>query len=75
MKFQIYKAKDGYRWRAVAQNKKILADSGEAYSTKGNAKTALKRFRQQVPDATTVDVVDAEAAERSILHARRSFVS
>lgn len=51
MTFQIYQAKDGYRWRAVAQNKKIVAESGEAYRTKAGARLALSRFLSNVPDA------------------------
>lgn len=51
MKFQVYKAKDGFRWRAVAQNKKIVAESGEAYKTKGGCCLALARFRSHVSEA------------------------
>lgn len=32
-KFEVYKAKDGYRWRLKARNGKIVA-SGEGYKTK-----------------------------------------
>jgi uncharacterized protein YegP (UPF0339 family) len=33
----IYKAKDGWRWNLVANNGRILCDSGEAYSSASNA--------------------------------------
>ena len=31
-KIRLYKAKDGWRWRAVAGNGRIVAESGEAYN-------------------------------------------
>jgi uncharacterized protein YegP (UPF0339 family) len=31
-KVRLYKAADGWRWRLVAPNGKVLADSGEAYT-------------------------------------------
>lgn len=48
MKIEVYKAKDGYRWRAVANNGKIVADSGEAYTRKADAKRARKRFLRAI---------------------------
>lgn len=35
--FEVYKAKDGHRWRLKAANGKVIAESGEAYSKKPNA--------------------------------------
>jgi len=63
MKFQIYKAQDGFRWRAVAQNKKILADSGEAYATKGSAARALNRFVSHIVIKQRVGSVPVEFLE------------
>jgi uncharacterized protein len=54
MKFEIYHAKDGCRWRLVASNGRIVADSGEAYKTEGNARRALKAFRKGCDSATVV---------------------
>lgn len=34
MRFQIYKSGNQYRWRLLAANNKIIADSGEAYHNK-----------------------------------------
>lgn len=34
--FEVYKAADGWRWRLRAKNRKIVADSGEAYASKRN---------------------------------------
>ncbi len=39
--FEVYEAKDGWRWRLVAENSRIVADSGEAYVSKGNALRAV----------------------------------
>ena len=44
MKFQIYKAKDGTRWRCWSRNKRIIAESGEAYSRPSGCRKALKKF-------------------------------
>ena len=42
--FRIYQGRDGWRWRAVRANGRIVADSGEAYTRKGDARRALWRF-------------------------------
>jgi uncharacterized protein YegP (UPF0339 family) len=42
-KFKIYEAKDGWRWRLLS-NGRIIADSGEAYASRNNAKRAAKRL-------------------------------
>jgi len=36
----VYFAKDGWRWRLTAANGKIIADSGEAYIRRYDAKIA-----------------------------------
>ncbi len=47
MKFQIYIDKAGeFRWRLKADNGRIMADSGEGYSTKSNAKRAARNLRR-----------------------------
>jgi len=48
--FEIYEAKDGWRWRLIASNGHIVADSGEPYHSKWNAKRAV---RSLVRDITT----------------------
>jgi uncharacterized protein YegP (UPF0339 family) len=43
----VYKGAGGrqrWRWRVVAANGRVVADSGEAYLTKWNAKRAAKRL-------------------------------
>ncbi len=46
MRFQIYKAADGWRWRLYAKNGKILADSGEAYKRKRSLFHAIDLIRK-----------------------------
>ena len=45
-KIEIYRAKDGHRWRLRAANGKILADSGEAYTRKSDAAKGCARTMQ-----------------------------
>ena len=40
---EVYKAKDGWRWRRQAANGKILAESGEAYTNKNDAIVMAER--------------------------------
>jgi len=48
MKIEIYKSSaDGlWRWRAVARNGRIMADSGEGYASRRNAQRAVDTFLQ-----------------------------
>ncbi len=39
--FHIYKAKDGYRWRAIASNGRLTAESGESYVQRVSCKRSL----------------------------------
>ena len=41
MKFELYQAADGWRWRLRAVNRRTVADSGEAYTTKAHARRAV----------------------------------
>lgn len=44
--FVIYPDRKGeFRWRLVARNGRIVADSGEGYTTKGHAARAARRLR------------------------------
>lgn len=56
MKFELYPSKDGFRWRLVAKNGKIVADSGEAYVSAGNARRAAKMVRKEIGSADIVEV-------------------
>jgi len=44
MKFKVYLAVDGWRWRLKSKNGRIIADSGEAYETKDGAEKAVRRM-------------------------------
>ena len=44
----VYEANDGWRWRLIASNGRIMADSGEAYTSKSSAVRALDRLRELV---------------------------
>lgn len=43
-KTHVYKAADGYRWRAVANNGRIVADGGEAYTLPLEVHKAAAKF-------------------------------
>ncbi len=50
MKFITYQDKAGkWRWRLKARNGRVVADSGQGYSTKGNAKQAVSMLQRGVP--------------------------
>lgn len=57
MKFEIYQDTVGdYRWRLRAANGEIVADSGEGYLTRGNAKRAAETVKSAAGEATVEDV-------------------
>lgn len=44
-KIRVYQDAAGlWRWRAISGNGKIVADSGEGYSSRNNATRALRSF-------------------------------
>ena len=49
MKIRIYRAIDGWRWRAEPANGEVVSESGEAYENKSYAQEAARRFGP--PDA------------------------
>ncbi len=56
-RFQVYADSRGeFRWRLVAPNGKIIADSGEGYATRFNAKRAAENVRAHIAQAPIVDV-------------------
>lgn len=49
---QIYEdAAKEWRWRMVAGNGRIIADSGEGYNTREGAQLAAERFKEAAADA------------------------
>lgn len=53
-RFEIYQARDGWRWRLWSTNSRIVADSGEAYATEYNAVRAAKRTKEIAPTAVVL---------------------
>lgn len=40
--FDVYQSVDGFRWRLRSRNGNIVADSGEAYTTRADARRAAR---------------------------------
>ena len=51
MKFHVYRAADGWRWRLVAENGRIIADSAEAYLERRDAEHGIQLIRDGAPTA------------------------
>ncbi|PSQ16182.1 DUF1508 domain-containing protein [Halobacteriales archaeon QS_8_69_26] len=50
--FELYEDNAGkWRWRLVAANGNIIADSGEGYSTKQGAQRGIESVKESAPDA------------------------
>ena len=50
--FELYKDEaDEWRWRLKHRNGNIMADSGEGYTRKMDAKNAIETIREEVGDA------------------------
>lgn len=55
-KFEIYRdAAREWRWRLVAPNGLIIADSGEGYASRANAHRAAENVRTRIARATITD--------------------
>lgn len=50
----VYESLDGHRWRLQAANRRILADSAEAYKTRFGARMAAKRLLR---DAQRAEII------------------
>lgn len=46
-RFKVYEAKDGWRWRLLAANNRVLA-SGEGFTTKAHAERAVATVQATV---------------------------
>lgn len=54
--FELYKDRgDEYRWRMIASNGRIVADSGEGYTSKSGARKAIENVQSDAGDAETTD--------------------
>lgn len=55
--FEIYLGQDGdYRWRLVHRNGKVLADSGEGYKRKVQAKKAAQAIADLPSETPIVEI-------------------
>jgi uncharacterized protein YegP (UPF0339 family) len=56
--FEVYEDSAGaWRWRLVAPNGNIIADSGEGYSSKQGAKRGIESVKNGARDAT-IEYID-----------------
>jgi uncharacterized protein YegP (UPF0339 family) len=61
-KFEIFRGKIGdFHWRLIHRNGRIIAKSGEGYTTKVNAIHGLNSVKQNVPDAPVADMTVHES--------------
>jgi uncharacterized protein YegP (UPF0339 family) len=62
---EIYRDSGGeYRWRLIHKNGNILADSGEGYSSRFNARRAIDRIRENLSDMDFETYEDAAGEHR-----------
>jgi hypothetical protein len=55
--FELYEDREGkYRWRLVHDNGNVIADSGEGYTKKANARKGIESVRTNAPDAPVEEV-------------------
>jgi uncharacterized protein YegP (UPF0339 family) len=65
MRFRVYQdAAGGWRWRLVAGNGRIVADSAEAYTRKGDATRALETVVADVLVMVPEEMLTTVLAER-----------
>ena len=55
--YEVFEDADGeYRWRLVAGNGEVMANSGEGYATREGAESAIERVRGYADSANTLEV-------------------
>ena len=55
-KFELYTdAKGEFRWRLIASNGQMIANSGEGYKTKVSAKAGIESVKKNAPAAEIVE--------------------
>ena len=47
-RFDVYRSKDGWRWRLIAANGRIIAESGEAYTRERDAHRAVQMVQDTI---------------------------
>lgn len=56
-KFELYKDKKGeFRWRLIAPNGQVIANSGEGYKSKDSAKNGIESVKKNAPGAAVEEV-------------------
>lgn len=59
-RFELYVDTAGeWRWRLVASNDEIIADSGEGYRSKQGAKRGIESVKRAAPEADVHDTTDS----------------
>lgn len=53
-----YRAKDGWRWRLVSRNNRIIAESGEAYTRRRDVYRALDAVHLAIFDADVREIAE-----------------
>ena len=62
--FKLYKDTAGeWRWKLLAKNNEVIADSAEGYRRRYEAAKAVDRVKKLVADAPTVEVVSEAKAD------------
>ncbi len=62
--FEVYRDRaGGWRWRLVHRNGNILADSGEAYTRRRDARRAIEAVKERVGDEDAVETYEDAAGE------------
>ncbi len=60
LEFEVYADQgDEFRWRLLASNDRILADSGEGYRDRTEAEAAVRRIHEYAPDADILEIGQA----------------
>ena len=63
MRFEIYKDKGGeWRWRLMAANNRIIADSGEGYTHKQHCQEMVTSIQKDAPKATVAEAATGAEA-------------
>ncbi len=72
-KFEIYKDNKGnYRWRLLAQNGESVASSGEGFSEKRTAMSAVKKLKDW---ANTENILDVEKMKEEEIKAEAKSIA
>lgn len=57
MRFEVFKSKNQkWHWRLVAQNGRIIADGGQGYSTRQNARRAVSNLQDNLDAIRLADL-------------------